>query len=371
MPRNNLPEKLIYKVARNIFAVPELSLPPEFYPQNILIVRQHNQFGDMLAGVSLFRGIKEKYPHSRITLVAGPQNYYAVEKNKFIDRLFVFDKKKLWNPFYISKLRKVLKNNYDLVIVPVTVSISFTSNLISAFSEAKYRIGPFSLDGIRNKSEFLFNIREKIDWRSHPDSNVSERILDIVRVLDIIPSTYKSEITFDNADISSAERFLQSLDVKSGDIIIGLHAGAGKSQNRWSLKKYISLVGKLNSDYKAKFYFTGSRTDKEEISYIKKNLALNAGYFLNKSIAEVAALVSLSDLFITNDTGIMHAAGATETPQVSIFGPTNPYNWAPLGNNKYFIRKSDLIDDIEMEDVLAMCKTILNNTSGKVIRDPQ
>ena len=73
----------------------------------------------------------------------------------------------------------------------------------------------------------------------------------------------------------------------------------------------------------------------------------------------MAALISKSDLFISNDTGIMHVAGSTDTPQISIFGPTNPFNWAPIGNNKYFIRKSELIDDVSVQDVLKLCETIL------------
>ena len=72
-------------------------------------------------------------------------------------------------------------------------------------------------------------------------------------------------------------------------------------------------------------------------------------------IPRVAALISLSNLFISNDTGIMHVAGTTSTPQISIFGPTNPLNWAPIGKNKFYIRKSELIDDIAVEDVLKMC----------------
>jgi ADP-heptose:LPS heptosyltransferase len=82
---------------------------------------------------------------------------------------------------------------------------------------------------------------------------------------------------------------------------------------------------------------------------------------LNKEIPQVAALISKSDLFISNDTGIMHVAGATNTPQISIFGPTNPFNWAPIGNNKYFIRKSELIDDVSVQDVLELCRIVLSS----------
>jgi heptosyltransferase-2 len=56
----------------------------------------------------------------------------------------------------------------------------------------------------------------------------------------------------------------------------------------------------------------------------------------------------------------MHVAGATETPQISIFGPTNPFNWAPIGKNKLFIRKSELIDDVSVEDVYGLCEQLLS-----------
>jgi heptosyltransferase-2 len=55
----------------------------------------------------------------------------------------------------------------------------------------------------------------------------------------------------------------------------------------------------------------------------------------------------------------MHVAGATSVPQVSLFGPTNPIVWAPIGRNKKFVRKSDLIDEITVEDVMEVCNKLL------------
>ena len=119
------------------------------------------------------------------------------------------------------------------------------------------------------------------------------------------------------------------------------------------------------ANYKAKFYLTGSSADKAELDYIKNNCIINAGLFLNKEIPQVAALISKSHLFISNDTGIMHVAGSTDTPQISIFGPTNPFNWAPIGNNKDFIRKSELIDDVTVQDVMGLCRQILPTQTKK------
>ena len=330
-------------------------------PKRFLIVRQHNQLGDLLAGVSLFRAIKETYPKSHITLIVSPFNYPGLIKNKFIDKLYIFDKKRLFNPGYLAEFYKLLRKDYDITIVPVVVSISFTSNLIARFSKSKVRIGPESLNGEINESRYLFDRRIKLDWRKHPDSNVSERSLDIVRPFGINTKNYHSEISFDEDDIKVANEFLGEMGLKDDELLIGLHVGAGKPNNRWSLQKYISLINNLSQKYSAKFFLTGSTSDKEELDYIKNNCTTDTALFLNREIPQVAALISKSDLFISNDTGIMHVAGSTDTPQISIFGPTNPFNWAPIGNNKYFIRKSELIDEISVKDVVDLCETILSS----------
>lgn len=140
---------------------------------------------------------------------------------------------------------------------------------------------------------------------------------------------------------------------------MGLHVGAGKAPNRWTLQKYTSLINRLNSTHSINFYITGSNTDKDDIDYLVNELNFKVGLFINRPIPEVAALISKSNLFISNDTGIMHVAGTTDTPQISIFGPTNPFNWAPIGPNKYFIRKSELIEDVAVDDVYQLSNMIL------------
>jgi heptosyltransferase II len=352
---------IIHTILKKFLTLTETEITSLSNPKNILIVRQHNQLGDLLAGVSLLRAIKEKYLQCKITLIVSPDNYTGLVKNKFIDDLFIFDKRKLLLPTYLFILYKTLRMEYDAAIVPVTVSISFTSNLLCRFSSSKIRIGPKSLDGKPNESAYLFDKLIDINWRKYPDSHVADRILDIVRPFGIDTNNFHSEITFDEKDIKSADKFLAGMNVSHQDIIIGFHCGAGKKQNRWSLLKYVELINLFAQEYNAKMYLTGSNSDEEEINYILQHVQFKLGLFINKSIPEVAALISKSTLFISNDTGIMHVGGTTKTPQISIFGPTNPLNWAPIGENKYYIRKSDLIDDVMLEDVYELCKSILKN----------
>lgn len=351
--------KIVTNLLKKFLSTPELTIKLIGTPTKILVIRQHNQFGDLLASVSLFRAIKESFPSSHLTLIASAENYRAVIKNEFIDELVIYDKKKLLNLAYIKKIKKTLGNDYDLTIVPATVAVSLTSCILAALSKSKIKIGPGSLDGKENAVAYLFNHRINLDWRKCPDAHVSDFILDIVRPFGLKTKNFKSSISFDENDSIAANDFLSSFPPDEFELLIGFHVGAGKEQNRWSLFKYVELIQRIRLKYKIKFYFTGSSADIIEMDFMKSHFNNNAGYFCNRTIPQLAALITCSNLFITNDTGVMHVAGTTRTPQVSLFGPTNPFNWAPVGEEKYFIRKSELIDDISVDEVYNLFEFIL------------
>jgi ADP-heptose:LPS heptosyltransferase len=46
----------------------------------------------------------------------------------------------------------------------------------------------------------------------------------------------------------------------------------------------------------------------------------------------LAALIGEARLLVTVDSAPMHLAAATHTPQVILFGPTNPFHWRPRGS---------------------------------------
>jgi ADP-heptose:LPS heptosyltransferase len=43
----------------------------------------------------------------------------------------------------------------------------------------------------------------------------------------------------------------------------------------------------------------------------------------------LAALIAQAQLLVTVDSAPVHLAAATRTPQVILFGPTNPFHWRP------------------------------------------
>ena len=58
------------------------------------------------------------------------------------------------------------------------------------------------------------------------------------------------------------------------------------------------------------------------------------------SIQDALDILSVSDLALTNDSGLMHVAAAVGTPLVALYGPTSPEYTPPLGPLCKVIKKN-------------------------------
>jgi heptosyltransferase-2 len=57
------------------------------------------------------------------------------------------------------------------------------------------------------------------------------------------------------------------------------------------------------------------------------------------SLKEAVYLISQCKLFLSNDSGLMHVAGALNIPTVAVFGSTNPVTTSPAGEKTMLVRK--------------------------------
>jgi len=327
---------------------------------SILVVRQHNQLGDLLISTPLFTALKEKYPHATISVIVSPANHKALRKNSLIDNLFVFDKSKLLHLAYFKELRALLKSRYDLVIVPSVTSLSFTSNLLARLSNSRVRIGPASVDGKINSSAYFFDRRVELDWRERPETHVTQRNIDIVTPFGIGTKNKRLVIDSDLEDETTSDEFIKFFPGDSSTPLVGIHVGAGKLQNRWDIYNFLKLLEQISNDFNARIYLTqGGEGDRELVEIIRANTQINFLVFDLPGMPLLKSLIQKSDLFISNDTGPMHVVAATDTPAISLFGPTDPRLWAPLGDNKHYLWKGEDINLITVEDVYTLASQIL------------
>jgi len=61
----------------------------------------------------------------------------------------------------------------------------------------------------------------------------------------------------------------------------------------------------------------------------------------------------------------MHIAGYSNANMISLFGPTNPNEWAPKGKNqKYINSATGNINDISVDEVFILAKTFLSENKN-------
>jgi ADP-heptose:LPS heptosyltransferase len=77
------------------------------------------------------------------------------------------------------------------------------------------------------------------------------------------------------------------------------------------------------------------------------------------SVAGLAAFLSRCALYVGNDSGVTHLAGALGVATVALFGPTEPALWAPLGPRVVTLRSpTGRMEDLSPLEVLATCKAM-------------
>jgi ADP-heptose:LPS heptosyltransferase len=318
----------------------------------------------MLCSLSLYKAIKKKNPDSHITLVASKTNYEIpfFDINPFIDRVLIYDKSSSKSVFDFYK--RLRDRKYDFGFVPSTIKISRTSHIINFLSGAKIRVGVNSIDGIKNKSAFLLNLKGDFNWEN---KHQLFRNLEIAQLAGFNLGTNEIneiKISLKEEEIEFAKNFLLENFPDKSKKIIAFHPGAGKKQNIWPTDFFLELIVKLNNEFAPYILLTYGNLDKDIIDYLITKLEQKMiPYVLlnNKiSIKQQSAILNFVHLYVTNDTGSMHIAGSGRAKMISLFGPTKPDEWCPIYDKSYYIKSStNKIEDIKVEQVYKLVKEIL------------
>ncbi|MGO9482752.1 MAG: glycosyltransferase family 9 protein [Candidatus Kryptoniota bacterium] len=306
--------------------------------KRIIVVRQHNQFGDVLCTIPLLRALHKKFDPEELAVVVSPQNIDAIRGCKYVTNIINYDKLSFYRrPSQFIAFCKQLRRSYDILLVPSNVSMSLTNDVMAFFIKAKTKIGPKSLEGRSNKTSSVYDLALDLKW----DKAIMHQTLRNMKVaspLEIIPESKDGELEseVDENALDAVNSFLRAFGDDSPRKI-ALHAGAGKVCNRWGAVNFVKLSELLHDSLNAELYFTEGSFDHEIMEQITSTIKVPFVRVRNKTIPFVAALLKRMDIVITNDTGIMHLAAAVGTRTLSLFGPTDPLQWAPLGKQHRFI----------------------------------
>ncbi|HVF70636.1 MAG TPA: putative lipopolysaccharide heptosyltransferase III [Chthoniobacterales bacterium] len=286
---------------------------------NILLL-QLKRIGDLILTTPSINALREKYPGAFISLVVAPAVRELLPAVAGIDKVFEVrgktDDALDWIALSLGK--------YDYCL-------DFTRNDRSAF------LTFLSGAGQRITADHPF-LRTKLRARSYNEFvdapvgslHTVDYHLALLKPLGIENASRAIRLQLPEATVAKAEELLRGAQVENEFVIF--HPGSARAEKFWEAGRWAEAIDRCANETGLTCVLSGGRSPMEQsqIAAIKAAAASPVIDLSGKTnLLTLAALVRKARLLVTVDSAPMHFAAAWDTPQVVLFGPTNPFHWHP------------------------------------------
>jgi predicted lipopolysaccharide heptosyltransferase III len=130
-------------------------------------------------------------------------------------------------------------------------------------------------------------------------------------------------------------------DLRINEPYLIFHPGSARAEKFWEPQRWADVIEHARSGSQISVVLTGgaSRVEQKHLRQVKGRLRQPVVDLSGKTdLLTLAALIERARLLVTVDSAPMHLAAATQTPQVILFGPTNPFHWRPLDSSALILQ---------------------------------
>ncbi len=294
--------------------------------KNILCVRL-DTIGDVLMTSPAIRALKEGHPGRKITLMTSSRGAEAAILIPEIDDVIVYD------PPWMKATPPRQENSYDKDIIDCLKKRKFDAAVIfTVFSQNPwasaflcYLAGiPLRLAQSRENPYQLLTHWVKDTETVETASHEVRRQLDLVETVGGGTEDDRIRLSVPKEAIHAMRHRLtrRGLDITQPWIVI--HPGASAPSRRYRPEGFAAIAQKLIENG-FQIVFSGDRSDRRLVRQIQAMIGSPtcslAGYL---SLVDLAALLKLAPMLISNNTGPVHIAAGVGAPVVDIYALTNP-----------------------------------------------
>ena len=269
--------------------------------------------GDAVMTTPSIENIIQTYPDATLVIFGSFVSTKLFKNHPSVEKIIIDDSKKIGNRY---------KNLFQLAksVGSVDLAFSFRKNFTTKFLL------------------FFINTKQKFIYKRFDNGLNTHQV---IRYNDFINNSLSLDSNPDKLKI-----YLSSKKEKNIKPILGLNPGATYgSAKRWYPNEFAKVAIELSSIYDIKIFGGPGETDiAGDIENSLRNASiLNFENLAGKtSVEELIENISTLDLFITNDSGPMHVAGAFNVPTVSIFGPTRHNETNQWKNEHEILLRKDI-----------------------------
>jgi ADP-heptose:LPS heptosyltransferase len=171
-------------------------------------------------------------------------------------------------------------------------------------------------------------------------------------------------VFFSEADAAAARSLLDAANPEQEPVVVMVTQTSGGQRTGWHLDLFVQVIRAAALERHCAVVYVGTSDDARAIDAIREAAGNIGTSFAGKTtVSQLAAVLALSDLAITLDTGTTHVGRAAGIPMV-VLGPSwqKPLEWMPLGvENVRILRGEDRpdipkgyqLDEISAESVIA------------------
>jgi ADP-heptose:LPS heptosyltransferase len=328
--------------------------PPPLDPAAIrdVLVLRLDRIGDVIMSLPALADLRTALPHARIRLAVGR---WSAE----IARTAPVDEVLVWSAPWVGRAaegadgfadlirhaRSLRKENLD---VAVDLQGDVRSAMLLRLTGARHRVGYANTGGGWLLTQVV-PLDETISW-------VEQNRRAIARVVGPPLARNESALAFERGglsgpprppaagapvDLLTAEergfgrRLVVDLGLASRRPLVAVHASGGRSVKQWDIARWAEVARRLQQEFQATILLTGSEADRPLAQELARRLAFRPVDLTGRlRLRETVALLAELDLFLSPDTGTMHAACAVGTPSVSVFGPSDPARYFSGGTGE-------------------------------------
>ena len=298
-----------------------------------------NLIGDTILSSGAIKYFIDQNKEAKLTFVVGPTAAPLLKNYNNIENIIIFKKRK-FNLHWFDIFQKTYNAKWDIVV-------DFRSSVISYL--------------LRNNKKYIFKKNHNIHHIEQLNSSFGFNCSNL-----LIPT---SDDEKNKAD--------EDLDRSFKHIVI--FPGGNWDPKLWSADNFnVTMKLLLEKFHKIKFILVGSLKEKnkfynELIKGIKEDLIIDLFGF---NLTLTSAYMKKSDMFIGNDSGLMHLAVANKLRVISLFGPTDDNVYGPYGEGNIVVRTSESLEyfkslkidenksymnTIKPEIIIQKCEKIIND----------
>lgn len=344
-----------------------------------ILVFRIGHLGDTVVALPAFWTLRHSFPGSELVLLSNSDNRnpnYPSPRN-VLPPAGLFDDWITYSaspPSRLALLAKLRRRKFDAVFYLMTRNRSW--------AQVRRDLAFFRLSGVSEVlcTNYLLTNRLSTDIPIPTPEVAAEAdfLLDCLRSEGIAPSISRShDLCLTEEEKMAAAEFMSAAETRAG--FIGIAPGSKWESKIWAEKRFGDVVHRLIGEFQLTPIVLGGPEDREKgerLIYAWRSGLNGAGKL---SIRESAAVLAKCRLYLGNDTGVMHLAGAVGTPCVAVFAAVDWIGrWKPFGDRNHIFRtrvecegchsptchnNRKCLDLITADEVYSACKSILNSVN--------